>query len=80
MDTNILLSHFIRNLPNPSAKIFDREKGPLIGMVLWAHDEPNQVNYCIKNILKLYVNYIYIDFPHEYTEIIGVSNIWLRLN
>lgn len=66
----------IRNLRKPSAKIFDRIKGPLIGSVLWAHDEPNEVNYCIKNILKLYVNYVCIGFPSEDTKIIGVSSVF----
>lgn len=48
-------------------------KCPLIGLVLWTDNELNEVNYNIKNILKLYVNYIGIDFPVQHIKILGVS-------
>ncbi|XP_055322751.1 uncharacterized protein LOC129578362 [Sitodiplosis mosellana] len=61
----------IKNLPNPSAKISNALKNPLISTVLWSKDELTDVNFGIKNILKLYVNYISIDFPREYTQVLG---------
>lgn len=63
-----------------SNRIFDRQKGPLIGSVLWTNDEPNQVNYTIKNILKLFVNYVSIDFPNDETHILSVSFDYQSLN
>lgn len=67
------MNNFFRNLPNPSAKISTSSKNPLVSLVLWADGELVEVNFCIKNILKLYVNYINIDFPLEHTKVIGVS-------
>lgn len=64
---------FLRNLRDPRGKIFDSEKGTLLGSVLWSNGEPKQVNYFIKNILKLYTNYIRINFPQRHTHILGVS-------
>ncbi|XP_031633212.1 uncharacterized protein LOC116346993 [Contarinia nasturtii] len=61
----------IKNRLNPSEKLATNRKNPLIEVVMWTNNEPNEVNYTIKNILKLYVNYIYIDFPREHTKIIG---------
>lgn len=54
--------------------MFDHKKGPLINSVLWFNDEPHQVNFHIKNILKLFVNYISIDFAEEHIHILAVSN------
>lgn len=64
--------HF-RNIEKPSNRVFDRQKGPLIGCVLWTDDEPNQVNYTIKSILKLFVDYVSIDFPSDETQLLSVS-------
>lgn len=61
-----------RNCRDPSAKIRRNKKIPLICLVLW-NDEPHQINYCIKNILKLYVSYININFPGQHTQILTVS-------
>lgn len=63
-----------RNIDRPSERIFDRQKGPLIGCVLWTDDEPNQVNHNIKNILKLFVDYISVDFPADETHVLAVSS------
>lgn len=63
----------LRNIEKTGDRIFDRQKGPLIGSVLWTDDEPNQVNYTIKNILKLFVDCVSIDFPNDETHILSVS-------
>lgn len=67
-----LCMHF-RNIQKPSKRIFDRQNGALIGSVLWTNNEPNQVNYTIKKILKLFVDYVSIDFSHDETHILSVS-------
>lgn len=68
-------------MENVSNRIFDSQKGPLIGLVLWKNNEPNQVNYTIKNILKLYVDYVSIDFPNGETSTLSVSfNVCASIN
>lgn len=64
---------YIRNIEKVSNRIFNSQKGPLIGLVLWKNNEPYQVNYTIKNILKLFVDHVSIDFPNGEIYILSVS-------
>lgn len=71
---------YFRNMQKPTNRIFHSQKGPLIGLVLWTDDEPHQVNYTIKNILKLFVDYVSIDFPNDEVHVLNVSVIFFTLN
>lgn len=62
-----------RHSLDPQSAIFNQSKHPLINSVLWDSSEHNQINFTIKSILKLFVNYVSIDFPKEHTHILSVS-------
>lgn len=46
---------------------------PLIGSVLWPGGQHRQINFVIKRIIRLFIDYVSIDFPKEKIAILSVS-------
>lgn len=46
---------------------------PFIGSVLWSDGQHRQINFVIKRIIRLFIDYVSIDFPKEKIQILSVS-------
>lgn len=51
----------------------EKRKLPLIAHFLWPSDEAGTINFRIKKILELFVNYVSIDFDPYKISIVDVS-------
>lgn len=53
------------------------EDKPLIVSALWSSDEIPQIDSHIKDIIKLFLDYISIDFPRDKLEVLAVCVMFL---
>lgn len=64
---------------DPFTKMMEGKRRPLIAHVLWSKDDVGQINFLIKRIFGIFVNYVSIDFPDDKLAILVVS-ICFRFN